>query len=287
MSMRSRPAGFFRRLMRNRLARTGGILLACVLAIAVIGPMVASGDPNAMMPRLRNLPPSFAHPFGTDQLGRDLLLRTVFGSRLSLSIALAISLLSLVLGAALGMVAGYAGGWIDGLISRIMDSLMAFPSILLALGIMAMLGATTTNVIVALTLVYMPRVARVARAPVMSQKSLEYVEAARAGGASHLRLIFRHILPNVTSPIIVQATVVFAYAMVAEAALGFLGIGVPPPQPTWGNLLADARRTLTSAPMQTVFPALALGLTVLGVNLFGDGLRDVLDPRMRGHGGDP
>jgi peptide/nickel transport system permease protein len=214
-----------------------------------------------------------------------LFLRVVYGSQISLAVSTAVALLCLVVGTFLGVVAGYFGGWIDNVLSRIMDSLMAFPSILLALGVMASLGASLENVVIALSLVYAPRVARVARAPVISERSREYVQAAASLGASHGRILFRHILPNVMSPVIVQATVVFAYAMVAEATLGFLGLGVPPPDPTWGNLLSDGRRFLMTHPLQTIFPAVALGVTVLGINIFGDGLRDMLDPRMRGAAG--
>ncbi|MCC7272918.1 MAG: ABC transporter permease [Alphaproteobacteria bacterium] len=278
---------FLGRIRRNRLAFLGAMILSVLVAFALLTPLVVAGDPNLMRPTLKSLPPSWSYWFGTDQLGRDLFLRVMHGSRLSLGISLAVALISLIVGTTLGIVAGYVGGWVDTVIGRIVDSLMAFPSILLALGVMAMLGASLENVIVALSLVYMPRVARVARAPVLAERKLEYVEAARSGGASHARILFRHILPNVTSPIIVQATVVFAYAMVAEATLGFLGVGVPPPEPSWGNLLADGRRTLMVSPEQTIFPALALGLTVLGINLLGDGLRDVLDPRMRGIGTNP
>jgi len=273
-----------RYLRSNRLALVGAVILLIVVLIAIFVPLLHSGDPNRIAMQLKNRPPSFDHPFGTDQFGRDLFLRVALGSRLSLMIALAISTVALVVGTLFGIVAGYAGGWVDAVLSRIMDSLMAFPSILLALGIMAMLGASTENVIVALSLVYIPRMARVARAPVLAQKELDYVDAARSCGASHIRVLFRHILPNIVSSLIVQVTVIFAYAMVAEATLGFLGIGVPPPAPTWGNLLADGRRTLMTIPYQTVFPALALGITVLGINFFGDGLRDLLDPRMRGTG---
>ncbi len=276
---------FWTQLRRNRLAFAGAVILVTVTTVAILAPLLVAGDPNAMNVRMRNLPPSATHWFGTDALGRDLFLRVVYGSRISLAVSTAVALLCLVVGTFLGVVAGYFGGWIDNVLSRIMDSLMAFPSILLALGVMASLGASLENVVIALSLVYAPRVARVARAPVISERSREYVQAAASLGASHGRILFRHILPNVMSPVIVQATVVFAYAMVAEATLGFLGLGVPPPDPTWGNLLSDGRRFLMTHPLQTIFPAVALGVTVLGINIFGDGLRDMLDPRMRGAAG--
>jgi ABC-type dipeptide/oligopeptide/nickel transport system permease subunit len=282
--MRSSFGQFWRRLRRNRLAFVGAIILGTVIVVAIVTPLLVSGDPNAMNIRMRNAAPSAEHWLGTDAMGRDLFLRIIHGSRVSLAVSSAVALLCLVFGTLLGVVAGYFGGWIDNVLSRIMDSLMAFPSILLALGVMASLGASLENVVIALSLVYAPRVARVARAPVISERSREYVQAAASLGASHARILFRHILPNVMSPVIVQATIVFAYAMVAEATLGFLGLGVPPPDATWGNLLSDGRRFLMTYPMQTIFPAVALGLAVLGVNLLGDGLRDMLDPRMRGAG---
>lgn len=276
---------FLRRARRNRLAFLGGIILVVVTVVAVLAPLILTGDPNAIAPRMKNLPISFAHPFGTDPLGRDLFTRVAYGARLSLLIGGAIALITLVAGTAMGLVAGYFGGWVDAVLSRVIDALMAFPSVLLALGVMATLGASLGTVIVALSLVYVPRVARVARAPVLTERRLEYVEAARSCGVGHMRIMVRHILPNILSPVIVQVTVIFAYAIIAEATLGFLGVGVPPPAPSWGNLLAEGRRTLMTMPSQTIFPALALGITVLGVNLFGDGLRDILDPRMRGVGG--
>jgi len=276
----------FDKVRYNRLALLGGSILLVIILIACIAPFIVSGDPNAVNPILRNRPPSLNHWFGTDQLGRDIFLRVVHGSRLSLAISATVAFLVLIFGTVIGVIAGYCGGLVDTVLSRITDCLMAFPSILLALAVMATLGQSLSNVTVALSLVYTPRVARVARSPVISERSREYVEAARSLGASHIRVLFRHILPNVMSPIIVQVTIIFAYAMVSEATLGFLGLGVPPPDPTWGNLLADGRRTLMIYPSQTLFPAIALAATVLGINLFGDGLRDILDPRMRGmHGG--
>lgn len=272
----------YAQVRRNRLAFTGTIIMVLICIFAFILPLFLSGDPNAMNPLVRNRGPSAEYWFGTDQLGRDIFLRVVHGSRLSLTISASVAILVLVFGTVVGIVAGYFGGWVDTLLSRITDSLMAFPSILLALAVMATLGQSLGNVVVALSLVYAPRVARVARSPVISERSREYIEAAHSLGASHARILFRHLLPNVMSPIIVQVTVIFAYAMVAEATLGFLGLGVPPPEATWGNLLAEGRRTLMIYPSQTVFPAVVLAVAVLGVNLLGDGLRDVLDPRMRG-----
>ncbi|RAI01854.1 hypothetical protein DLJ53_10640 [Acuticoccus sediminis] len=284
MSVLRVPAVFPARV--NGLILFGGAMLGIVVLIALLAPVLPFGDPLRINPLLRNAPVSWQHPFGADKLGRDLFARFAYGARLSLSICAIVSVVCLVVGTALGLLAGYYRGIVDTVISRIADTLMAFPSILLALGIVATFGASMTNVIITLSVVYMPRVLRVARAPALAESRREYVEAARSCGVSDLRILTRHVLPNILAPVMVQATVVFAYAMVAEAALGFLGVGVPPPAPSWGNLLAEGRATLMIAPTQTIFPAVGLAFAVLGVNLLGDGLRDVLDPRMR-RAGDP
>jgi peptide/nickel transport system permease protein len=270
---------FGRQIRSNRLATSGAIILFVVVVAALLGPLLMHGDPNQMNVLLRNKPMSWAHPFGTDYLGRDIALRMAYGARLSLFICVSVSILCFVSGTFFGLLAGYFRGWVDVVISRAVDALMAFPSILLALGVVATLGSSTFSIIVTLAIVYMPRVIRVARAPTLAEAEKEYVLAARSCGVSAPRILFAHVFPNILAPVIVQATVIFAYAMVAEAALGFLGLGVPPPTATWGALLADARRTLFTAPTQTLFPALGLALTVLGINLLGDGLRDILDPR--------
>jgi peptide/nickel transport system permease protein len=277
---------FLRTARGNPIFLAGVAMLGSMVLVALLGPLLPLGDPMAINPVARNAPVSLAHPFGADALGRDLFARFVFGARLSLAICSQVALICLVVGTALGMVAGYFGGWVDAVISRGADTLMAFPSILLALAIVATFGATMTNVVLTLFLVYMPRVLRVARAPTLSESQQAYVEAARSCGTSTPRILWRHILPNILGPIMVQATVVFAYAIVAEAALGFLGLGVPPPTPSWGNLLSEGRNTLRNYPLQTVFPAIGLALAVLGINMIGDGLRDMLDPRARKMAGD-
>jgi peptide/nickel transport system permease protein len=274
----------FGRLRSSGSTMAGLYIFAAVILFAFLVPLFVSGDPNQINILKRNIYPSLAFPLGTDMFGRDMMLRIAHGSKMSLSIAFGITVIAVFIGTLVGMVAGYAGGWIDTLTGRIIDALMSFPSILLALAVMAMLGSSVQNIIIALSLVYIPRVSRVARAATISERSLEYVEAARSCGGSPARVLFRHILPNITSPIIVQGTIVFAYALIAEAALDFLGIGMPPPDATWGNLLSEGRRTIMSFPYQTLFPALVFGVTVLGVNLLGDGLRDVFDPQMRGVG---
>lgn len=272
---------FLRQIRTNRMAFIGAMILSIVIVVAAIAPLVLKGNPDVMQPMLRNRPMSLAHPFGTDFLGRDIMLRMAYGARLSLVICLSVSVICFAVGTFFGLLAGYFRGWVDSVISRTVDALMAFPSILLALGVMATMGPSLFSIIITLSIVYVPRVARVARAPTLAEAGRDYVNAARSCGVSNTRILFCHVFPNILPPVIVQATVIFAYAMVAEAALGFLGMGVPPPTATWGTLLSDARRTLTTMPMQTVFPAVGLALTVLGVNLLGDGLRDILDPRMR------
>lgn len=269
------------RIRGNRNALLGLCALALILLFAILVPLLSSGDPNQINPVMRNRGPSWDHPFGTDAFGRDLMLRMAVGARFSLGIAMGVTIATVIVGSALGLLSGYRGGWIDTVISRIVDALMSFPSILLALAIMAALGSSLRNIVVALSLVYMPRIARVARAATISEKSLDYVDSARACGASATRIMLRHILPNITSPVIVQGTIIFAYALVAEAALGFLGIGVPPPDATWGHMLSEGRRTIMRFPYQTVYPALLFAATVLGINMLGDGMRDVFDPHTK------
>jgi peptide/nickel transport system permease protein len=218
--------------------------------------------------------------FGTDQFGRDVLTRVLHGARLSMFIGLSVAILSGAVGTLIGITAGYFRR-LDSLLMRCMDALLAFPAILLAIGISAALGPQTTSVIVALAVAYVPRTARITRASTLVIREMEYVEAARLSGASHLRMIFKHILPNCMGPLVVQLTFVFAYAILAEAALSFLGIGPPPPEPSWGNIIAEGRDYSIEAWWIMLFPGLSISLAALGMNLLGDGLRDVLDPRLK------
>jgi peptide/nickel transport system permease protein len=247
---------------------------------AVIGPMLTGVDPTSMRIRDRFKPPSAAYLFGTDQFGRDVLTRVLHGARLSLTIGLSVALLSGLVGTVIGIGAGYFRR-LDSLLMRCMDALLAFPAILLAIGISAALGPQTTSVIVALGVAYVPRTARITRASTLVIREMEYMEAARLAGASHVRMIFRHILPNCMGPLVVQLTFVFAYAILAEAALSFLGIGPPPPTPSWGNIIAEGRDYSVEAWWIMLFPGIAISLAALGMNLLGDGLRDVLDPRLK------
>jgi peptide/nickel transport system permease protein len=242
--------------------------------------MLTGIDPTSMRIRNRFKPPSEAFLFGTDQFGRDVLTRVLHGARLSLAIGLSVAVLSGLVGTAIGIAAGYFRR-LDSLLMRCMDALLAFPAILLAIGISAALGPQTTSVIVALSVAYVPRTARITRASTLVIREMEYMEAARLAGGSHLRMIFRHILPNCMGPLVVQLTFVFAYAILAEAALSFLGIGPPPPAPSWGNIIAEGRDYSIEAWWIMLFPGIAISLAALGMNLLGDGLRDVLDPRLK------
>ena len=242
--------------------------------------MLTGLDPTAMRMRNRFKPPSSTMLFGADMFGRDMLTRVLQGARLSLFIGLSVALASGTIGAFIGIAAGYFRR-LDSPLMRFMDALLAFPAILLAIGISAALGPQTTSVIVALTVAYIPRTARITRASTLVIREMEYVEAARLSGAGHLRMISRHILPNCMGPLVVQLTFVFAYAILAEAALSFLGIGPPPPAPSWGNIIAEGRDYSIEAWWIMLFPGLAISLAALGMNLLGDGLRDVLDPRLK------
>jgi peptide/nickel transport system permease protein len=274
----ARPPGGWRRLGRHRLALTGGAL---ALAVALLGaglPLVVPTDPTALDVQDVLTRPSARHWFGTDDFGRDLLARVVHGIRLSLLVGLSVLVVTAALGGLPGLVAGYFPR-ADAVIMRVMDALMAFPAILLALSVMAIAGPATANVALALGVAYSPRMARLARASVLAVRSREFVEAARALGAPPLRILRLHVTPNAVAPVIVQATFTFAYAILGEAALSFVGLGAVPPTPSLGNILADARVFLREAPWMILCPAAILTLLILGLNLLGDGIRDALDPR--------
>jgi peptide/nickel transport system permease protein len=230
--------------------------------------------------RHRFTPPGAAFPLGTDNFGRDLLSRVLHGARLSLGIGAGVVLLTGVAGTAVGAAAGYFRR-LDNPLMRVMDAFMAFPAVLLAIGIASALGPAAANAVIALAVVYTPRTARIVRASVLVIRELDYVQAVRASGAGHGRILWSHILPNSLAPLIVQLTFTFAYAVLAEAILSFLGLGPQPPTPTWGNVIAEGRNYIREAPWIALFPGLAIAATVLGLNLLGDGLRDAFDPRMK------
>ena len=269
-------------LSRDSGAVLGGLTVFSMALLGVLGPYFTGYDVLKVDPMNRLLPPSSSHLLGTDGFGRDMLTRVLFGARISLLVGLATTFFTTILGAVVGLVAGYFTR-VDGPIMRVMDGFMAFPSILLAIAIMASLGPSTENVIAALTVVYLPRIARLVRGQVLVVRELPYVEAALASGARPWRIIFHHILPNSVSPLIVQASFTFAFAVIVEASLSYLGAGVPPEIPTWGNMLQEGVPLMAAAPWMSVFPGLAIAATVLGLNLLGDGLRDCLDPRIQVH----
>ncbi len=276
----ARAAATLRRLARHTSFRIGFVLILLLALAAGLAPLITAEAPTAMHLRLRFRPPSFAAPFGTDLFGRDLLTRVLYGGRLSLWIGFATAVLSSMIGAVVGILSAQYRR-IDAVTMRVMDGLMAFPAILLAIGVSAALGPQTGSVIAALTFSYAPRTARVVRASALVIRELDYVDAARVAGVTDLRLMLRHILPNCMGPLLVQFSFTFAYAILAESALSFIGVGPPPPAPSWGNIIAEGRDYTIEAWWIMLFPGIAISLASLGMNLLGDGLRDLLDPRLR------
>lgn len=269
-----------RRLLRHRAFLAGAVLFGFVLLVAIFADVLATSDPTKLSVRNRFKPPSWEHPFGTDNVGRSQLSRIIHGARISLGIGFAVVVLNAIFGVMLGAAAGYFRK-LDNILMRVADALMAFPAVLLAIAIAAALGPSSMTAAIALSVVYIPRTARIVRASVLVVRETEYVQAAKAMGASHLRIIFKHVLPNCLAPLIVQLTFIFAYAVLTEAVLSYLGLGAAPPTPTWGNIIAEGRDYIREAAWITLIPGMFLAITVLGLNLLGDGLRDVLDPRLK------
>ena len=272
-----------RRLMRSQPLGTAGlIIIAMLVLMAVFAPLVAPYDPTST--EFRSLrAPSANNWFGTDDKGRDLLSRVIHGSRTSLQVGIIATFVGVVGGTLVGLMSGYFGGWTDTLFQRLMDAMQAFPTLILALIMVAVVGSSIFNLMVVVGIAIIPGVGRIIRGIVLSEKQNQYVEAARAVGASSGRIVFRHILPNLAAPLIIIATSLLAGAILVEAALSFLGLGTPPPTPSWGgDLSGQTRRYFTHAPWMAIFPGTALSLVVLGFNLLGDAMRDVLDPRLRG-----
>ena len=260
-----------------------GCVAALILVMAITAPIIAPFDPVKSDFRAMSRPPYEKHVFGTDQIGRDTLSRVIHGSRASLTVAISAVILGTTFGALWGMASGYFGGRFDIFSQRILEFLQSFPDLILAMAIAMALGAGTGTVIVAIAITRIPFGGRVIRAVVLSLKELQYVEAARGLGASHLRMMMRHILPQCVAPYLILATTHLGVAIIIEASLGFLGVGIPPPTPTWGNMLADSLNAGLIPPWWLVlFPGVAISITVLAFNLLGDGIRDVLDPRLRG-----
>ncbi len=271
----------WRILRKNKLAMVGLGIIVFFILVAIFAPVLtkyAYDDGNLM---LKNKPPSSEHWFGTDYNGRDLYTRVVYGARISLWVGTFSVLGSIVAGTLLGLLSGYYGRWVDMLISRIFDVMLAFPSILLAIAIVSILGPSLQNALLAIAIINIPTFGRLVRSRVLSLKEEEFVMAAKAIGMSDARILLHHILPNSLAPVIVAGTLGIATAIIEAAALGFLGLGAQAPEPEWGKMLADSREYIQKAPWTVIFPGLSIMLTVLGFNLIGDGLRDALDPRMK------
>ena len=277
---RSPSALLLRKLFRRKVVLAGAVILAIVALLAIFAPWIAPYDPTAMKILDRMQGPRAAHWFGTDELGRDVFSRVIYGARYSLLIGALVVLISATGGVLLGLFAGFFRR-LDGPIMRIVDAMMSFPDILLAIALVAALGASMANVILALAIVYTPRVARVVRASTLVVRELLFIDAARALGVPTWRIMFIHILQNISSPILVQATFIFAYAVLAEAGLSFLGVGVPPALPTWGTMIASGQQFAHQAIWLVVFPGVAIILAALSLQMVGDGFRDLLDPRLR------
>jgi len=277
----SRTVLVLKRICRNPIALLGLVIIALYVGVAVFAPWLAPHDPLGQDLSKSFAPLSAEHPMGCDEFGRDILSRVIFGARTSLIIQVFSVLMALVVGVVLGAAGGYFGGWLDEFLMRCMDVLLAFPGILLALAIVAVLGPDLHNLIIAIGIYSIPQFARITRGSVITVKQNEYVTAARAIGESHFSAIVRYVLPNAVSPIIIQTTLRMATVLLTAAGLGFLGLGVQPPQPEWGTMLSTARMYLRSAPLVAVFPGVSIMIVVLGFNFFGDGLQDALNPRLK------
>ena len=280
-AQRKQGSKTLKRLVRRRGAVFGLAVVAFFVLVALLAPWIAPYDPVATSWSTVREAPSASHLFGADELGRDVLSRIVWGTRASLLAGVVSVSISLALGIPIGMAAGYLGRWIDALISRITDAMLACPFLILAIALAAFLGPSLTNAMIAIGISATPVFIRLTRAQVLAAKSEDYVEAARALGNPHLRIALRHILPNIVAPLVVQATLAIAAAVIAEASLSFLGLGQQPPAPSWGSMLNTARSYLDQAPWMAVWPGVSIFLLVLSFNLLGDGLRDALDPRHR------
>lgn len=271
----------YKKLAKNKAAMVGAFIVLIFIVLAILAPWIAPHDPLDIQMAKKLQTPSAEHWFGTDDKGRDILSRILYGARISLTVGIVSTVIGAIVGVFLGIVAGFYGRWIDSLIMRICDVLLAFPGILLALAIVSVLGPSTFNVILAVAFFAVPTFARIVRGSTLSVKKLEYIDAIRAMGSSDGRIIFKHILPNIVSPIIVQATLYIASAIIIASALSFLGMGTQPPTPEWGMMLSQGRSYVAQAPHLTLFPGLVILVVVIGFNLFGDGLRDALDPKSK------
>lgn len=280
---RSQLSLIWHRLRRNRLAMLGLALMSAILLLAVFADVIADYDTKVvgmnMAERLQT--PSAKHWFGTDGYGRDVFARIIHGSRLSLSLSIISMMIAVAIGSMIGAISGYFGGRVDDVLMRLMDMLLAIPPMLMSISIVAALGRSMSNLMLALALAYMPVFARVIRSSILSVKDQEFVEAARACGTSDARIILRHIIPNAVGPIIVQATLAMGSSILTISSLSFMGMGIQPPQPEWGTMLYEGRDLIRTSPYLVIFPGAAIAVSVLSLNLLGDGLRDALDPRLK------
>lgn len=270
-----------RRALRHPLIVTGGLILVLVGVAALFGRQLAPYDPELMDFTALFAPPSPAHLFGTDEFGRDVFSRVLYGAAVSYRVAFVAVFISATVGVFLGAIAGFYGRWLDEVVMRLMDILFAFPAVLLAITVMAILGRGVTNAMIAIAVVYIPIFARVTRGAVLSVRGREFVSAARALGQNDGTILFKHILPNALGPVIVQTSLSLAFAILAEAALSYFGLGTQPPEASWGRMLSEGRSYFAQAPWMGIFPGLAIMLSVMGFNFVGDGLRDLLDPRLK------
>jgi len=268
-------------IRRQRLALTGAIIVAFFALLAIFGPSLAPYSPTSQISAQRFKGPSWDHLFGSDEFGRDVLTRLLYGSRISFKVGAIVVGLAGSLGILFGMIAGYVRGWIDNIITVVMDVIYAFPAVLLAIAVITILGNNMTNAIIAISIVYMPPFVRIVRGSTLTVRNTIYVEAARSTGASTTRILTKHVFPNITAPLIIQTSLTFAFAILSEAGLSFLGLGNKPPSPSWGSMVSSSYEFLRQSPWPTLVPGVAIGLLVLGFNLLGDGIRDALDPRLR------
>jgi peptide/nickel transport system permease protein len=279
-SVQHRP--MVRALFKNGRVLLGSIILLCVVVSAIGAPFLTPHDPNRQDIQNRLAQPSLRHLLGTDQYGRDILSRIIYGARISLLVGILSVLIGILVGVPLGLLAGYFGKWPDLVICKIIDILMSFPMLLLAMAIVAILGTSLVNTILAIGIASVPRFARLTRGEVLALKNREFIEAVRAIGANPFRIILYHLMPNIISPIIIMGTLYTATAIITEANLSFLGLGTQPPTATWGGMISDGRPFLRSSPWVSTIPGIAIALSVLSFNIFGDGLRDALDPKLKG-----
>jgi len=272
---------YYKAFVSNKTALFGVIIMMLIILCAVFATVIAPHDPTEQDVINKLAKPSFSHPLGLDQYGRDILSRIIYGSRISLLVGISSVLIGILFGVSLGIIAGYWGGFIDLIICKLIDILMSFPMLLLAIAIVSILGTSLFNAVLAVGIASIPRFARLARGQVLYVKNFEYVEAARAMGANSFRIIIFHLLANIISPVMVMGTVYIATAIIMESTLSFLGLGVQPPMPSWGTMISESRSFLRTAPWFSLYPGIAIALCVLSINMIGDGLRDALDPKLR------